>query len=186
MIYEALSGGRLDGFFGRFDLLASFLDTHISLCLNVQAIVIIICLQLLWSQSAEARSSTSCRSARSCDFYMSSIQLQPLAALRRAPSHQAAPAPRCHLSPLCGATALRAEPWAPAARRTLLNPRAPPRPRPHTATACAGAAEGPGAAATLRPGDELDEAFTGLAAADGLMTVAGFGSLLSGEASPYN
>jgi hypothetical protein len=34
--------------------------------------------------------------------------------------------------------------------------------------------------AALRPGDELDEGFSGLAGDDGMMTVAGFGSLLSG------
>lgn len=40
-----------------------------------------------------------------------------------------------------------------------------------------------GAPAQLQHGDELDDSFTGLDAGTGLMTVAGFGSLLSGEAA---
>jgi hypothetical protein len=48
------------------------------------------------------------------------------------------------------------------------------------ATAAAAAAKGD-ESAPLREGQELDDSFSGLAGADGLFSVAGFGSLLSGR-----
>ncbi len=64
-------------------------------------------------------------------------------------------------STLGGAAALIAQPAAPPAERAV------------------GWSQPTPAARTLQAGDELDEEFTCLADADGLMTIAGFGSLLS-------
>ncbi|KAI8472730.1 MAG: hypothetical protein J3K34DRAFT_412916 [Monoraphidium minutum] len=92
--------------------------------------------------------------------------------------------PRCHSG---GCTAVKAAPRAAQRRRARCASGSGIAPPPAAQAAGAGSGAAPAAAADatgaaaprLRPGDELDDSFAGLAGPGGLFTVAGFGSLLS-------